>query len=39
MLTVISSATDISNAQKTLVHQLQTALPQRIACTTSCAAS
>ena len=33
MLTVISSATDISNAQKTLVHQLQTALPQRIACT------
>ena len=33
MLTVISNTTDISNAQKALVHQLQTALPQRIACT------
>ena len=33
MLTVISSAADISNAQQTLVHQLQTALPQRVACT------
>ena len=33
MLTVISNAADISNAQQTLVHQLQSALPQRIACT------